>query len=113
MAMAGAVAGGGVCTAQAADGPTAKTATYTISGRSLESSGDIPDGSNASYFQQGTSAGRLEADERITFQLEGYEGMIITGVSVNLKGQLSFSDGRLTGSCGSGVFAWIDSFGAS
>ena len=99
-----------------------QTATYTVSTKdSVSTSGTVPTGSSASYSQTYSTAGQCTSGKEAELVLSGYDGKVITGVTLNMHSNGSSGAGKLNIDAGStslastsGSFSsWYDSTGFS
>lgn len=108
----------------ASDVENVKTATYTVSSTSaVTSSGTVPSGSSASYSQTYSTKGQITSGKNAILTLSGYDGKVITGITLNMKSNGSSGGGSFTAVAGSinlantsgGFNSWYDndSYGTS
>ncbi|GEM_PF-875643 len=108
----------------ASDVDNVKTATYTVSSTSaVTSSGTVPSGSSASYSQTYSTKGQITSGKNAILTLSGYDGKVITGITLNMKSNGSSGGGSFTAVVGStnlantsgGFNSWYDndSYGTS
>ncbi len=108
----------------ASDVDNEKTATYTVSSTSaVTSSGTVPSGSSASYSQTYSTKGQITSGKNAILTLSGYDGKVITGITLNMKSNGSSGGGSFTAVAGStnlantsgGFNSWYDndSYGTS
>lgn len=108
----------------ASDVDNVKTATYTVSSTSaVTSSGTVPSGSSASYIQTYSTKGQITSGKNAILTLSGYDGKVITGITLNMKSNGSSGGGSFTAVAGStnlantsgGFNSWYDndSYGTS
>ena len=101
-----------------------KTATYKVSSSSaVTTSGTTPSGSSASYSQTYSTKGQITSGKNAILTLSGYNGKVITGITLNMKSNGSSGAGNFNAVAGattlastSGQFnSWYDndSYGTS
>ena len=84
-----------------------KTATYTIStASSVTSSGTVPTGSSATYSQTYSTKGQITSGKNAILTLSGYDGKVITGITLNMKSNGSSGGGSFTAVAGSTNLAY-------
>lgn len=68
---------------------------YTISGKQAVASGDIPEGATCEYVQSGNKSGQMTAGNDLTLRLNGYEGMTLRSITLEMKSNKSSGAGEL------------------
>ena len=76
-------------------------ALYTISGKQVEPSGDIPVGATCAYEQTGSKSGQMTAGNSITLTLEGYDGATLNSVRLAMHSNKDAGSGSLKMTVGS------------
>ena len=83
-------------------------ATYTVKSKSkVTSSGEIPEGASATYESTYSSAYQLTKDNSMTLTLKGYEGYVITGITLSMKSNSSKGAGTFSAKAGITTLAEI------
>ena len=100
-----------------------KNATYTVTAVDSVSESGVPSESSASYSQNYSTKGQLTSNKTATLTLSGYDGKVITGITLNMHSNGSSGGGSFTAVAGatnlaytSGSFnTWYDndSYGTS
>lgn len=87
-----------------------RTAVYTVASKTeVTESGDVPDGSSATYEQvAGSNAGQITGVGTFKLTLKGYEGATITGLTLSMKSNGKSGAGRLDVTCGDAIIAAIE-----
>ena len=99
--------GGAVVSATFVESPT-KTATYTVASKStVDTTGVVPEGSEATFECNGYSATQLTGGTHMTLTLNGYEGAKITGLTLSMKSNGRSGAGSLSVTCGDAILAAI------
>lgn len=66
------------------------TAVYTVSSKTaVTPSGDVPDGSSATFENDSSNAGQLTYGKYLTLTLSGYDGLTVTGLTLSAKSNQS------------------------
>ena len=68
---------------------------YTISGKQAVASGDIPEGATCEYVQSGNKSGQMTAGNDLTLTMNGYEGMTLRSITLEMKSNKSSGAGEL------------------
>lgn len=76
-------------------------ALYTISGKQVESSGDVPAGATCAYEQTGSQSGQMTAGNSVTLTLNGYDGARLEEIKLTMHSNKEAGAGRLSLSMGS------------
>jgi hypothetical protein len=86
-----------------------RTAIYTVASKTeVTESGDVPQGSSATYAQiGGNSGGQITGKGSFTLTLKGYVGATITGLTLSMKSNSNSGSGSLSMTCGGAVIASI------
>jgi hypothetical protein len=89
------------------------TATYTVTSKTaVSSSGATPTGSAATYTQTYNTVSQMTNNNSVTLTITGYDGMTITGISLNMKSNKSGGAGYMTVTVGTTTIASIGSSNA-
>ena len=84
------------------------TATYTVTSTSAVSvSGTVPANSSVEYSSTYTSKCQLTSGNSMTLTLSGYDGYIITGITLSMKSNTSKGAGNLSVKAGSTTLSSI------
>lgn len=70
-------------------------ALYTISGKQAVPSGDIPVGSTCAYEQSGSRSGQMTSGNDLTLTLNGYDGLMLQSVTLEMHSNTSAGTGSL------------------
>lgn len=104
----------GTCTAttkevQSGGNETRYSVTYTVASKeSVETSGDAPNGSSATFLNTyGSNKLQMTKDNSQTYTLSGYDGCTITGITLSMKSNKSAGAGSLSVKSGSKTIASI------
>ena len=85
-----------------------KTATYTVVSKTeVETTGEVPEESEATFECNGNTATQLTGGTHMTLTLKGYEGATITGLTLSMKSNARAGAGSLEAVCGDAVIAAI------
>ena len=85
-----------------------KTATYTVVSKTeVETTGEVPEDSEATFECNGNTATQLTGGTHMTLTLKGYEGATITGLTLSMKSNARAGAGSLEAVCGDAVIAAI------
>lgn len=85
-----------------------KTATYSVlTKNTVSASGDIPEGSTATYLQTYNRTYQITKDHSSTLTLTGFDGKTITGITLMMKSNANGGAGSLSVTCGSFTLATI------
>ena len=86
----------------------ADVATYKVTSTSeVTPSGEIPEGASATYKSTYSSAYQLTKDNSMTLTLKGYEGYVITGITLSMKSNSSKGAGTFSAKAGITTLAEI------
>ena len=86
----------------------ADVAIYKVATKdSVTSSGNIPKGASATYKSTYSSAYQLTKNNSMTLTLKGYEGYVITGITLNMKSNTSAGAGTFSAKAGTTTLAEI------
>lgn len=86
----------------------ADVATYKVTSTSAVTSlGDIPEGASATYKSTYSSAYQLTNNNSMTLTLKGYEGYVITGITLSMKSNASAGAGKFSAKAGTTTLAEI------
>lgn len=84
------------------------TVTYTVASKtSVTTTGTAPTGSSATYSQTYNTMCQMTAGNSMTLTLSGYEGKIITGITLSMKSNSSKGAGSLSFTAGTTTLASI------
>ena len=82
------------------------SATYTVSNSSsVSTSGNVPSSSSAQYSQTYSTAGQITKNKNAVLKLSGYDGKVITGITLNMKSNGSSGSGSFNATVGSSYIA--------
>ncbi len=85
-------------------------ATYKVKSKSeVTPSGEIPEGASATYSSTYGTAYQLTKGNSMTLTLKGYEGYVITGITLSMKSNASAGAGTFSAKAGSTTLAEIAS----
>ena len=88
----------------------AETATYTVTSKSaVSTSGTAPSGSTATYSSTYTTKEQLTSGSSMTLTLKGYEGYVITGITLSMKSNAKAGAGTFSAKAGKTKLAEIAS----
>ena len=83
-------------------------ATYKVTSTSkVTSSGEIPEGASATYSSTYGTAYQLTKGNSMTLTLKGYEGYVITGITLSMKSNASAGAGTFSAKAGTTTLAEI------
>ena len=86
----------------------ADVATYKVTSTSeVTPSGEIPEGASATYKSTYSSAYQLTKDNSMTLTLKGYEGYVITGITLSMKSNSKAGAGTFSAKAGKTTLAEI------
>ena len=86
----------------------ADVAIYKVATKdSVTSSGNIPKGASATYKSTYSSAYQLTKNNSMTLTLKGYEGYVITGITLSMKSNASAGAGKFSAKAGTTTLAEI------
>ena len=86
----------------------ADVATYKVTSTSkVTSSGEIPEGASATYSSTYGTAYQLTKGNSMTLTLKGYEGYVITGITLSMKSNASAGAGTFSAKAGTTTLAEI------
>jgi len=80
-------------------------ALYTLSSKQAVPSGDVPDGATCEFAQSGTQTGQMTAGNYVRLTLNGYEGMTLNSVSLQMHSNKDSGAGSLKMTVG-GTTVW-------
>ena len=87
---------------------TSYTATYTVTGKyAVTASGDVPDGSSATYSQTYNTVSQATKGNSFSLTLKGYEGLKIVGLTLSMHSNGSTGAGSLSVTSGDATIASI------
>lgn len=87
---------------------TPSTVTYTISSKTeVTVSGTAPINSSAIYSTTYTKVNQLTKDNSMTLTLTGFEGYMVTGITLSMKSNTSSGKGTFSATAGSNVISEI------
>ncbi len=85
-----------------------KTVTYSVESKNtVSASGDIPEGSAATYAQTYKTKYQITAGHSSSLTLDGFDRMTITGITLLMKSNRSSGAGSLAVTCGTSTLAEI------
>ncbi len=85
-----------------------KTVTYSVESKNTVSvSGDVPEGSAATYAQTYKTKYQITAGNSSSLTLDGFDRMTITGITLLMKSNRGSGAGSLTVTCGTSTLAEI------
>ena len=88
----------------------AEEVTYTVaSTSSVTATGDVYDGSSATFSQTYSTKEQLTKGNSMTLTLKGYTGCTITGITLNMKSNKSAGTGTFSAKAGTTTLAEISS----
>ena len=86
----------------------AESVTYKVTSTSaVSTSGTAPSGSTAAYSSTYTNKEQLTKDNSMTLTLKGYEGYVITGITLSMKSNKSAGAGTFSAKAGTTTLAEI------
>lgn len=104
------VSGAVAFTAHYTQNTTSGTATYTITSISaVSTSGQAPAGSSATFSQTYGTKFQMTSGNSMTLTLSGYQGKVVTGITLNMKSNGSSGAGWMYAKAGNNTLASIGS----
>ena len=86
-----------------------KFATYTVASKSaVDTTGEVPEGSEATFECNGYSATQLTGGTRMTLVLKGYEGCTITGLKLSMHSNGRSGSGSVSAASGEALIGKIE-----
>jgi hypothetical protein len=100
---------GGAAVSATFEASPERTATYTVASKTeVTESGDVPEGSSATYAQTANNVGQITSNNTFKLTLQGYDGATITGLVLSMHSNGNKGAGSLSVTCGDAIIAAID-----
>jgi hypothetical protein len=104
------VSGAVAFTAHYTQNTTSGSATYTITSTSaVSASGQAPSGSSATFSQTYSTKFQMTSGNSMTLTLSGYQGKVVTGITLNMRSNASGGAGWMYAKAGNNTLASIGS----